>query len=118
MKLENTSADLFLKEKPVKTLITIRRSKNKSYASKISTKVDTTYAHTVKIINQLQEHGLVKTEKQGRKKILRLTSEGQETAEKLGDFVDLCKDLEGEGKDEREGVISEGKSYLNVLDNK
>lgn len=70
----------FLKEKPVMALVTIERSED-VYCRKVSKKIDTTYAHTVKIISRMEEMGLVRTEKQGRKKILELSPRGERYSE-------------------------------------
>ncbi len=78
--------DFFLKEKPVMALITIRRERDEIYCSMISKSIDTTYAHTVKIISRMEDEGLVQSEKSGRKKILTLTDKGEE-------FADLFLDL-------------------------
>jgi predicted transcriptional regulator len=58
-----------------------------SYASELSTKCQTTYSHAVKVMNRMQEYGLVKSEKKGRKKIYELTDEGK-------DFVDRLQQVE------------------------
>lgn len=84
---------LFLKEKPVRAIITIRRHRGEVYCSLVSKKIDTTYAHTVKILSKLEEGGMVTSEKKGRKKILTLTEKGQNHAEKLSEIMDS---LEGE----------------------
>lgn len=87
--------DFFLKEKPVMALVTIRRSRDEIYCSMISKKVDTTYAHTVKVISRMEDEGLVESEKKGRKKILKLTPKG----EKLSDhFLELLEEFEQEDK--------------------
>jgi len=70
---------LFLNEKPVKMLITI--SKEPDYGSSIARKVDTTYAHTVQTLQKLEDQGLTKTKKEGRKKIHSLTEEGEVKAQ-------------------------------------
>lgn len=85
--------EFFLNEKPVLALVTIKREREDIYCSVISRKIDTTYAHTVKIVSRLEDEGLVKSEKQGRKKILELTPKGEEYADK---FVDLIGSFEQE----------------------
>lgn len=85
--------EFFLNEKPVLALVTIRREREEIYCSVISRKIDTTYAHTVKIVSRLEEEGLVESEKKGRKKILELTPKGQEYADK---FIDLMCSFEQE----------------------
>jgi DNA-binding MarR family transcriptional regulator len=83
--------DFFLKEKPVMALVTIRRSRDDIYCSKISKKIDTTYAHTVKVVSRMEDEGLVESKKDGRKKILELTSTGQEFADQ---FIEIIEEFE------------------------
>jgi len=52
--------DIFLNEKPVMTLVVIRRHRDEVYCSLVSKRIDTTYAHTVKIISKLEDKGLIK----------------------------------------------------------
>jgi len=92
----------FLNEKPVMALVTIRRSREDIYCSVISREIDTTYAHTVKIISRLEEEGLLKSEKNGRKKILELTEEGEECAER---FIKILSALEGPQMKEETSLI-------------
>lgn len=93
--------DFFLKEKPVMALVTIRREREDVYCSIISKKIDTTYAHTVKIISRMEEEGLVESQKKGRKKILELTPKGKRFSDH---FLDLLEDFEKE-------EYSSNKSY-------
>lgn len=93
MKGESKMKDFFLKEKPVMALVTIRRARDEVYCSVISKKIDTTYAHTVKIISRMEEEGLIESEKKGRKKILELTSKGEKFA---NHFLDILQDFEEE----------------------
>lgn len=82
---------LFLKEKPVRAIITIRRYRGEVYCSLVSKKIDTTYAHTVKILSKLEEGDMIESEKKGRKKILTLTEKGEDYAEKLSDIMESFK---------------------------
>jgi DNA-binding MarR family transcriptional regulator len=86
--------DLFLNEKPVMALVTIRRSRDEIYGSVISKKIDTTYAHTVKILSELEDQGIVETEKKGRKKILHLTEKGEKEADKFIELLNLLEEDE------------------------
>lgn len=85
--------DFFLKEKPVMALVTIRKNREDIYCSMISKKIDTTYAHTVKTVSRLEEEGLVESKKDGRKKILELTEDGEKFADM---FIDLLEEFNGE----------------------
>lgn len=90
--------EFFLKEKPVMALVTIRRSREEIYCSMISKKIDTTYAHTVKVISRMEEDGLVRSKKKGRKKILELTPTGEKFADH---FIELLEEFR---KQDREGM--------------
>lgn len=81
----------FLKEKPVMALVTIRRARDDVYGSVISRKIDTTYAHTIKIVSKLEDKDLVSSHKDGRKNILELTEKGEEYAD---NFLDILQTLE------------------------
>ncbi|WP_394324598.1 winged helix-turn-helix domain-containing protein [Haloplanus natans] len=76
----------FLNPKTVQILISL--TGGTSYANEISTTVDCTYSHTVRILQKLEENGLVEGEKEGRKKNYKLTDEGQERAEALVNFLE------------------------------
>lgn len=51
------------------------------YSSRLSKDLDITYSHLVKIVNHLEEDGLVQGEKQGRLRMLSLTDKGTRVAE-------------------------------------
>ena len=78
----------FQQEVPCKTLIEIMKMEN-SYnteqpnSSNIRERIDSTYAHTTKTIQQLEDLGLITREPTGRQKIISLTTDGQELAEKI-----------------------------------
>lgn len=71
-----------LNEKPVETLVMLRR-KGPSYPRRLSQDTDTTYSHMVRLLEDLKDHGLVTHEKKGRKKVYTLTRKGQQLGEKL-----------------------------------
>lgn len=87
--------NIFINEKPVKTLITLRQKHEEMYCSKISREIDTTYAHTVRILSRLEEEDLIKTRKKGRKKFIKLTAEGEKYAEKFQELMDLSGEQKG-----------------------
>ncbi len=62
------------------------------YATVISKEVDCTYSHTVKLLDQFKEYGLVDFEKKGRIKIIKLTTLGEDLAHAMdGVLVKLSK---------------------------
>jgi len=78
--------DLFLHSKPAGIMLSLKDSEGK-YASMLSKEVDCTYTHTLKILTQLNEHGLVEFEKEGRIKKVSLTPEGEDVAHELEGLV-------------------------------
>ncbi|MEM5766387.1 MAG: winged helix DNA-binding protein [Candidatus Aenigmatarchaeota archaeon] len=69
---------LFLRQKPVKLLTSLRDEPK--YATVLSKEVDLTYSHTVKLLDQFKNFGLVDFEKKGRIKIVKLTETGTDIA--------------------------------------
>jgi len=72
--------ELFLKIKPCRALIAVNNPMTESYASQISKKIDTTYAHTVKILKKLDNEGLIDRRDKGRKMIAETTEQGRRVA--------------------------------------
>lgn len=105
--------EMFLNEKPVMALVIIRKTRGEIYGSIVSKKIDTTYAHTVKIISELEEEGLVKSEKKGRKKILHLTEEGKEYADL---FIELLNKFDGSDAFGGDAISEEKGSKLREQD--
>ena len=77
----------FVNVKPVRILVNINSGFTENYATALATEVDATYSHTVRILQKLEEFGLVTSEKQGRKKIFQLTEDGKELAEECGNLL-------------------------------
>jgi predicted transcriptional regulator len=84
--------EFFLNRKPVQIMVNLRRQTSDNYASAVSRQVDATYSHTIKVLQQMKEHGLVEFEKKGRKKVIQLTSRGEQIAEKLSDLLQELRD--------------------------
>lgn len=70
---------LFMHTKPVKMLVSLK-SDDIKYATQVSKVVDCTYSHTVKVLDQFKDMGLVEFEKKGRIKLVRLTDVGMDIA--------------------------------------
>lgn len=77
------------REKPAMMLVELKNSKSEVYASSLAKKVDCTYSHVVKILQEMQKAGLVTFAKQGRLKLLTLTKKGSDVAE----HIDAAKNL-------------------------
>ncbi len=78
-KEENAFELVFMHAKPVKMLVSLK-SESVRYASQVAKTVDCTYSHTVKVLENFKDLGLVKFEKKGRIKIIKLTDVGLEVA--------------------------------------
>mgnify|MGYP002069934556 FL=1 len=75
--------DVFVREKPAMMFVTLLNSNNEVYASTLAKSVDCTYSHVVKILQEMEDAGLVSFEKTGRLKILKLTKKGEEIAKHI-----------------------------------
>lgn len=78
---ESDLEEFFLNTKPVKLLVRLRQRTSENYASALSKQIDATYSHTVKVLQQMKEFGLVEFNRKGRKKEVDLTEEGEKLAE-------------------------------------
>jgi predicted transcriptional regulator len=77
------SFDLFFRRKPALMLIALKKVSRAKYGSQLAKEVDCTYSHAVKILQTLEEIGLVSFEKKGRIKIIKLTKKGMDVAEHI-----------------------------------
>jgi len=64
-------------------LIALKKVSRAKYGSQLAKEVDCTYSHAVKILQNLEEFGLVSFEKKGRIKIINLTKKGTDVAEHI-----------------------------------
>jgi len=81
--------DLFFRRKPALMLIALKRVNKAKYGSILAKEVDCTYSHAVKILQNLEEMGLVIFEKKGRIKIIQLTKKGKDVAENIENIQKL-----------------------------
>ncbi len=91
--------DLFhvlLHGKPVRILLSLKRSNKSKYASILSREAHCTYSHTVKILNAFEEAGLVEFRKEGRKKLIMLTDQGEDIATTLEELHTQLDELSHE----------------------
>ena len=75
--------DLFFRRKPALMLIALKKVSKAKYGSVLAREVDCTYSHAVKILQILEELGLVVFEKKGRIKIINLTKKGRDVADHI-----------------------------------
>lgn len=81
MAKEKSVPRLFLRPKPVKLLVSLKAGPK--YATILAKEVDLTYSHTVKLLDQFKNFGLVDFEKRGRIKIVKLTDIGEDLARSI-----------------------------------
>jgi len=87
---DKLASRLFLRSKPVKLLISLKNGPK--YATILSKEVDCTYSHTVKLLDQFKNFGLVEFEKKGRIKMIKLTDDGEDLAHSVeGSLMKLSK---------------------------
>lgn len=84
--------ELLINVKPVKLLVNLRRETTPNYASELSNQIDATYSHTVKVLQRMENLGLVEYKKEGRKKIVELTDDGSRIAEKCSELLKAISD--------------------------
>jgi DNA-binding MarR family transcriptional regulator len=75
--------DIFFRRKPALMLVALKKISKARYGSILAKEIDCTYSHAVKILQTLEELGLVRFEKKGRIKLIQLTKKGEEVAENI-----------------------------------
>lgn len=85
---DENAEKLFLQEKPTLALLFIG-SMGKTYASVISKEIDSTFAHTTRILSKMEQCGLIRFTFEGRIKFVELTKYGRDVETALKDFRDM-----------------------------
>jgi predicted transcriptional regulator len=75
--------DIFFRRKPALMLVALGKVSKARYGSVLAKEVDCTYSHAVKILQALEDLGLVGFEKQGRIKLIKLTKKGKDIADSI-----------------------------------
>ncbi|MFH0978203.1 MAG: winged helix-turn-helix domain-containing protein [Candidatus Woesearchaeota archaeon] len=75
--------NVLFREKPAMMLVELKNAKGEIYASSLAKKIDCTYSHVVKILQEMEKSKLINFDKQGRLKLLTLTKKGQDIAENI-----------------------------------
>lgn len=102
---------LFLQEKPTRALLFIG-STGKTYASVISKEIDSTFAHTTRILSKMEQSRLIKFSFEGRIKFVELTEYGKEVEKALQEFRNTIAEesqLEEKGAEEKEAAVKGGE---------
>lgn len=85
---DGNAEKLFLQEKPTLALLFIG-SMGKTYASVISKEIDSTFAHTTRILSKMEQCRLIRFTFEGRIKFVELTKYGRDVETALKDFRDM-----------------------------
>ncbi|MFT4310606.1 MAG: winged helix DNA-binding protein [Candidatus Woesearchaeota archaeon] len=81
--------NVFFREKPAMLLMHVKNAKQNVYASTVAKKIDCTYSHVVKILQEMERAKLINFNKQGRLKYLTLTKKGMDVA----DYMERIKHM-------------------------
>ncbi len=106
---DENAEKLFLQEKPTLALLFIG-SMGRTYASIISKEIDSTFAHTTRILAKMEQCGLIRFTFEGRIKFVELTDYGREVETSLKEFRDLLSDrslIENAAEESREEEIED-----------
>ncbi|MFB6245897.1 MAG: winged helix DNA-binding protein [Candidatus Nanohaloarchaea archaeon] len=108
MQKDDSTEKIFLNEKPADLLINLKDEDERNYASALSKDADVTYSHTVKCLQRMEQHGLVEFHRNGRKKEIELTTQGDEIAETL---FELVMAITGEPEEDEDDSVIESESW-------
>ncbi|MFH0986735.1 MAG: MarR family winged helix-turn-helix transcriptional regulator [Candidatus Micrarchaeota archaeon] len=89
---------IFFKEKPLKALVSLSQKDRVWYPSMIAKEIDCTYPHISNIMTVFESEGLIETEEQGRIKIVKLTSKGEDLAQ---DFETVLRRINKQEKQKK-----------------
>ncbi len=89
--MKKPAFNLLFKEKPAKLLLTLINTQTEIYASTIAKKIDCTYSHIVKVLQEMEKNALVTFKRKGRLKIITLTKKGEDVAKSIGNIDKLLR---------------------------
>jgi len=78
--------DVFLRSKPCRMLVVLKEDGAK-HISEIARASSATYVHTTKLVRELEKEGIVTIEKNGKKRMVKLTDEGIKIAGLVADLM-------------------------------
>jgi len=87
-------SDMFIRDKPSKILLDMKRAEGRVYPTILSKGANCTYSHTIKVLNLFNRVGLVEFEKKGRIKTVKLTDSGWEIAHNLDVVARKLEEIE------------------------
>ena len=82
---------LFTNTIAIKILIALGKSSREKYYLQLSREIESTYAHVKKVVDRLEEEGMVTCHKEGREVFIKLTEKGYRITKQL---IEINKILE------------------------
>lgn len=82
----------FIRERPASVLLLLRDNSRTWYISSISRETGLTYLHTMNVLSQYYNLGIIDYRKEGRKKIVILTDKGKVISSLLSQIIDSFKE--------------------------
>ncbi len=89
--MAKSNFNLLFREKPSRLLLALVNTQIEMYASTVAKKIDCTYSHIVKILQEMESDGMVTFKKKGRLKIISLTKKGEDVAKSINVIDKLLK---------------------------
>lgn len=89
--MPDKDSEIFLRQKPSKILVSLNNPSTENYASALSTNIGCTYSHTVRLLQDFEQLGLIETKKEGRKKIIELTDKGRDVASNISEVMEKLR---------------------------
>jgi predicted transcriptional regulator len=74
---------IIFKDKQAKILLSLRGSGQEWYISSLAKATNTTYVHTCNFISSCESMGIIKSEKHGKIKVVKLTDKGVQLADMI-----------------------------------
>jgi len=102
---DDDAEKLFLQEKPTLALLIIG-SMEKTYASVISKEIDSTFAHTTRILTKMEQCGLIRFTFEGRIKFVELTEYGKDVEIALKEFRNVIREAAPPEEAEAAGEVA------------
>ncbi|MCL4411281.1 MAG: MarR family winged helix-turn-helix transcriptional regulator [Candidatus Marsarchaeota archaeon] len=103
---------IILKDKQAKILLYLRDNADSSYISNLAEYANATYVHTCNFINTCEQLGIVKSERHGKIKQIRLTDKGIQIANLIANmysWLQSAKQMAGQAADEQQKPAAETK---------
>jgi len=82
----------FIRERPAALLLLLRNNTKSWHVSSLSREAGLTYLHTLNVLNQFYNLGLVEYKPEGRKKVVLLTEKGKRISSVLNQLMDEFKE--------------------------